>query len=46
MDMTSTFPTHPGYGRWMRRAGVFSFWLFFIKGLLWLAAPLVFYFLS
>ena len=30
--------------KWLKRAGVVSFWFFFVKGLLWLAAPLVFYF--
>ena len=30
--------------KWLKRAGVVGFWFFFIKGLLWLAAPLVFYF--
>ena len=30
--------------KWLKRAGVAGFWFFFIKGLLWLAAPLVFYF--
>ena len=31
--------------KWLKRAGIVSFWFFFIKGLLWLAAPLVFYFM-
>lgn len=30
--------------QWLKRAGIFGFWFFFVKGLLWLAAPLVFYF--
>ena len=30
-------------GQWLKRLGVAGFWFFFIKGLLWLAAPLVFY---
>lgn len=30
--------------KWMRRAGAAAFWFFMIKGLLWLAAPLVFYY--
>ena len=29
--------------KWLKRAGIVGFWFFFIKGLLWLAAPLVFY---
>ena len=32
------------YAKWMKRAGVAGFWFFLIKGLLWLAAPVVFYF--
>ncbi|MEL7451706.1 MAG: hypothetical protein AAFN78_21040 [Pseudomonadota bacterium] len=28
---------------WLKRLGAISFWFFFIKGLLWLAAPVVFY---
>ena len=31
--------------KWLKRAGIVGFWFFFIKGLLWLAAPLVFYFM-
>ena len=31
--------------KWLKRAGIAGFWFFFIKGLLWLAAPLVFYFM-
>lgn len=31
--------------KWLRRAGVLSFWFFLVKGILWLAAPLVFFFL-
>jgi len=30
--------------KWLKRASIAGFWFFFIKGLLWLAAPLVFYF--
>ena len=30
--------------KWLKRAGMAGFWFFFIKGLLWLAAPLVLYF--
>jgi len=29
--------------RWLKRAGAIGFWFFMIKGLLWLAAPFVFY---
>ncbi|MEL6447150.1 MAG: hypothetical protein AAFQ62_04305 [Pseudomonadota bacterium] len=28
---------------WLKRFGAISFWFFFIKGLLWIAAPVVFY---
>lgn len=28
---------------WLRRLGKFSFMFFFLKGLMWLIAPLVFY---
>ena len=29
--------------KWLKRAGAAGFWFFFVKGLMWLAAPLVFY---
>ncbi len=29
--------------KWLKRVGIAGFWFFFIKGLLWLAAPFVFY---
>ena len=28
--------------KWLKRAGIASFWFFLIKGLLWLAAPFIF----
>ena len=31
---------------WLKRAGLLGFWFFLIKGLLWMAAPLVFYYLA
>ena len=31
--------------KWLKRVGMAGFWFFFIKGMLWLAAPFVFYFL-
>mgnify|MGYP000202227046 CR=1 FL=1 len=31
--------------KWLRRAGIAGFWFFLVKGLLWLAAPFVFYLL-
>ena len=30
---------------WLKRVGIAGFWFFFIKGMLWVAAPFVFYFL-
>jgi len=30
--------------KWLKRAGIAGFWFFFIKGLLWLAAPFVIYY--
>ena len=30
---------------WLKRLGIVGFWFFLIKGLLWLAAPAVIYFL-
>ena len=30
--------------KWLKRAGIAGFWFFFAKGMLWLAAPFVFYF--
>ena len=32
--------------KWLRRAGAAGFWFFFVKGLLWLAAPFVFYLMA
>jgi len=40
-----SIPTSPVSRKWLKRAGVCSFWFFLIKGTLWLAAPLVFYYL-
>jgi hypothetical protein len=31
--------------KWLKRAGMAGFWFFFIKGILWLAAAFVFYFM-
>ncbi|MEO1034262.1 MAG: hypothetical protein AAFX44_01755 [Pseudomonadota bacterium] len=33
----------PNPRRWLARAGHAAFWFFAIKGLAWLAAPVVFY---
>ena len=45
--MTSTTTMQPPVEQasWLKRAGLFGFWFFFIKGLFWLAAPFAFYFL-
>lgn len=42
MTMTAT---HSATGRqkWLKRAGAIGFWFFLVKGILWMAAPLVFY---
>lgn len=44
--MNATIANVPADNRrkWLRRAGMAGFWFFLIKGLLWLAAPFVFYF--
>lgn len=31
---------------WMRRLGTFGFLFFFVKGMLWLIAPLLFYYFA
>lgn len=43
MNLTNTVPAHLDQRKWLRRAGVFGFWFFLVKGLLWLAAPLLFF---
>lgn len=45
MQAIRTFPLHVPGNKWLKRAGIFGFWFFLVKGLLWLAAPFVFYFL-
>ena len=30
--------------KWLKRVGMAGFWFFFIKGMLWLAAPFIFYY--
>ena len=45
MNAIATFPTTNDSRKWLKRAGQVGFWFFFIKGTLWLAAPLVFYYL-
>ncbi len=44
MNAAATFPTTNDRTKWLRRAGNIGFWFFFIKGILWMAAPLVFYY--
>lgn len=44
MITTTSNTAHGTRAKWLKRAGMAGFWFFFIKGLLWLAAPLVFYF--
>ncbi len=44
MTATATGATTNDKSKWLKRAGVVGFWFFFIKGLLWLAAPVFFYF--
>jgi len=39
-------PTPMVQQKWLKRAGVFGFWFFLLKGILWMAAPLVFYYLA
>ncbi len=44
MDAIAAFPAASDGRKWLKRAGKIGFWFFLIKGLLWLAAPLVFYY--
>ena len=44
MNAIATFPAESGSRKWLKRVGKIGFWFFFIKGMLWLAAPLVFYY--
>jgi len=45
MNAIATFPTTNDSRKWLKRVGKISFWFFFLKGVLWLAAPLVFYYI-
>jgi len=45
MNAINTNPAIIDKHMWLKRAGLFGFWFFFIKGILWLAAPLVFYYM-
>jgi hypothetical protein len=44
MNTVTMDSEHSSQLSWLRRAGLFGFWFFMIKGILWLAAPLVFYY--
>ena len=46
MNTTTAGPAPTDQNKWLKRAGIFGFWFFLIKGILWMAAPLVFYFLA
>ena len=41
--MYANITANPQSAKWLKRAGKVGFWFFFIKGTLWVAAPLVFY---
>jgi len=46
MNTTTAGPAPTDQNKWLKQAGIFGFWFFLIKGILWMAAPLVFYFLA
>jgi hypothetical protein len=46
MNTTTAGPAPTEQHKWLKHAGIFGFWFFLIKGILWMAAPLVFYFLA
>ncbi len=45
MDITSAMAIVSENQSWLKRLGIVGFWFFLIKGLLWLAAPVVFFLL-
>ena len=45
MNAIATFSDPNDSHKWLKRAGKIGFWFFLVKGLLWLAAPLVFYYI-
>jgi hypothetical protein len=45
MITATASPATADYRKWLKHAGKVSFWFFFVKGTLWMAAPLVFYYL-
>ncbi len=46
MNTTTAGPVPTDQRKWLKRAGALGFWFFFVKGILWMAAPLVFYYLA
>ena len=46
MNALATFPTTNDRAKWLKRAGKIGFWFFFLKGVLWVAAPVVFYYFA
>jgi hypothetical protein len=46
MNITTAGPAPTDQHKWLKRASVLGFWFFFVKGILWMAAPLVFYYLA
>ncbi len=44
MQLTLMKSVPARHGRWLRRAGIVGFWFFLVKGLLWLAAPVLIYY--
>ena len=46
MNLAATVTTPIDYRKWAKKAGKLGFWFFLIKGTLWMAAPLVFYFFT
>lgn len=45
MNTATANPSPTDYRKWLTHAGKISFWFFFVKGTLWMAAALVFYYL-
>ena len=44
MQIALTNPQAANRRKWLKRAGMAGFWFFFVKGLLWLATPVIFYY--
>jgi hypothetical protein len=45
MTTATANPSAADYRKWLPRAGEISFWFFCVTGTLWMATPLVFYYL-